>query len=43
MMMIELEQKHLLNVSDMRGNCLYGFLFLLQLNTGFLYYAMSTL
>jgi hypothetical protein len=27
----------------MRGNCLPGFLFLLQLDTGFLYYAMSTL
>jgi hypothetical protein len=25
--MIELEQKCLLNVSDMRGNCLSGFLF----------------
>jgi hypothetical protein len=43
MMMIELERKHLLNVSDMRGNCLSGFLPLLQLVTGFLYYTMSTL
>jgi hypothetical protein len=31
-------------MSDMRGkNCLSGFLFLLRLVTGFLYYAMSTL
>jgi hypothetical protein len=27
MMMIELERKHLLNVSDMRGNCLWISLF----------------
>jgi hypothetical protein len=42
-MVIELERKRLLSVSDMRGNCLSGFLSLLRLNTGFLYYAMSTL
>jgi hypothetical protein len=42
-MMMELERKRLLNVSDMRGT-VSGFLFfLLQLGTGFLYYDMSTL
>jgi hypothetical protein len=29
--------------SDMRGDCISGFIFLLRLDTGFLYYAMSTL
>jgi hypothetical protein len=41
--MIELERKRLLNVSDMRGNCLWISSFLLWLITGFLYYTMSTL
>jgi hypothetical protein len=40
---IEQEWKQLRNVSDIRGNCLWISPFLLQLNTGFLYYAMSTL
>jgi hypothetical protein len=43
-MVIELEWKRLLSVSDMRGKLsLWISLFLLQLDTGFLYYAMSTL
>jgi hypothetical protein len=42
--MIELEWKRLLNVSDMGGTVSLDFsFFLLQLDTGFLYYAMSTL
>jgi hypothetical protein len=42
-MVIELERKRLLSVSDMRGKLSFWISFLLQLVTGFLYYAMSTL
>jgi hypothetical protein len=42
-MMIEWKWKRLGNVSDMKGELSLDFSFLLQLDTGFLYYAMSTL
>jgi hypothetical protein len=43
LMMIALKREHLWNVSDMRKKLSLDFSFLLQLDTGFLYYAMSTL